>query len=68
MEMITLVIIVATTIYILVVGSKLLQPVLYFFVLNVMVSTFYVFGCTLQLYISLPAGPYTVSYSTFLQT
>jgi NADH-quinone oxidoreductase subunit N len=68
MEIITLIIIVAMTVYLISVGSKLLQPILYFFVLNVMMSTFYVFGCTLQLYISLPSGVATVSYITFLQT
>jgi len=65
-ELITLIIVVAMTLYFISTGAKLLNPVLYFFVLNVMVSTFYTFGSTLHLYNSLPAGSATISYSSFI--
>jgi len=65
MEAITLLIVVSNTLYFVFTGPKLVKPVVQFFILNLMISTFYLLGVALILFIVPDQGAYTLSYASF---
>jgi NADH:ubiquinone oxidoreductase subunit 2 (subunit N) len=65
MEAITLLIVVSNTLYFVFTGPKLVKPVIQFFILNLMISTFYLLGIALVLFIVPEQGAYTLSYASF---
>lgn len=65
MEAITLLIVVSNTLYFVFTGPKLVKPVVQFFILNLMISTFYLLGVALVLFIVPNQGAFTLSYATF---
>jgi NADH-quinone oxidoreductase subunit N len=65
-ELVTLLIVVIITTYLVSIGSKFLQPVLYFFILNVFIAAFFIFGTVMHLYIILPNGGATLNYSSLI--
>jgi len=65
MEAITLLIVVSNTLYFVFTGPKLVKPVVQFFILNLMISTFYLLGVALVMFGVPEQGVYTLSYSTF---
>lgn len=65
MEAITLLIVVSNTLYFVFTGPKLVKPVVQFFILNLMISTFYLLGVALVLFIVPSQGAFTLSYATF---
>jgi len=65
MEAITLLIIVSNTLYFVFTGPKLVKPIVQFFILNLMISTFYLLGVSLLVFIVPNQGAYTLSYATF---
>lgn len=65
MEAITLLIVVSNTLYFVFTGPKLVKPVVQFFILNLMISTFYLLGVALVLFMVPDQGAYTLSYASF---
>jgi len=65
MEAITLLIVVSNTLYFVFTGPKLVKPVVQFFILNLMISTFYLLGIALVLFMVPDQGAYTLSYASF---
>lgn len=65
MEAITLLIVVSNTLYFVFTGLKLVKPVVQFFILNLMISTFYLLGVALVLFMVPDQGAYTLSYASF---
>lgn len=65
MEAITLLIVVSNTLYFVFTGPKLVKPVVQFFILNLMISTFYLLGVALVLFMVPEQGAYTLSYASF---
>jgi len=65
MEAITLLIVVSNTLYFTFIGPKLVKPIIQFFILNLMISTFYILGVALVVFIVPEQGAYTASYATF---
>jgi hypothetical protein len=51
MELITLTVVLASTLYFVTLGPKLVKPVLHFFILNLIVGTLFVFGIALVIFI-----------------
>ncbi len=68
MEAITLLIVVSSTIYFVFIGPKLIKPLVQFFVLNLMISTFYLLGVVLILYFVIEQDAYTLSYTALWNT
>lgn len=64
MEAITLLIVVSNTLYFVFTGPKLVKPVVQFFILNLMISTFYLLGIALMLFMVPDLGAYTLSYAS----
>jgi NADH:ubiquinone oxidoreductase subunit 2 (subunit N) len=65
MEAITLLIVVSNTLYFVFTGPKLVKPVVQFFILNLMISTFYLLGVAIMVFMVPDQGAYTLSYATF---
>ena len=65
MEAITLLIVVSNTLYFVFTGPKLVKPIVQFFILNLMISTFYLLGVALVLFMANEQGAYTLSYASF---
>ena len=65
MEAITLLIVVSNTLYFVFTGPKLVKPVVQFFILNLMISTFYLLGIALVLFMTPEQGAFTLSYASF---
>lgn len=65
MEVITLLIVVSNTLYFVFTGPKLVKPVVQFFILNLMISTFYLLGVALLLFKVPEQEAYTLSYASF---
>lgn len=62
-EIITLLVIVASTLYFIFIGPKLIKPILHFFILNLIISTFYLFGVALLIFILPNLGIYSMTYT-----
>lgn len=62
MEAITLLVVVSNTLYFVFTGPKLIKPLIQFFILNLLMSTFYLLGVALLLYVVPDVGAYTLSY------
>jgi len=64
MEAITLLIVVSNTLYFTFIGPKLVKPIIQFFILNLMISTFYILGVALLVFMVPEQGAYTASYAS----
>jgi len=63
MEAITILIVVSNTLYFTFIGPKLIKPIIQFFILNLMISTFYLLGVALLVFMVPEQGAYTASYA-----
>ena len=66
MVVITMLIVLISVLYLIFFNPKLVRVVLQFFVLNVVVSTFYLFGVGLLLFLVLPLESFSLTFSTIL--
>ena len=62
-ESITLLVVIAAALYFAESGPKLIKPVIQFFILNLIISTFYLLGVGLFLFLSPYSNDYTLTYS-----
>jgi|GEM_PF-4409785 len=64
MEAITLLVVVSNALYFVFTGPRLVKPLVQFFILNLMVSTVYLLGVALLLFVVPEQGAHTLSYAT----
>jgi len=64
-ESITLLVVTTAALYFAENGPRLIKPVIQFFILNLIISTFYLLGVGLLLFLVPASEEYTLSYSTF---
>jgi NADH-quinone oxidoreductase subunit N len=62
-ESITLLVVIAAALYFAESGPKLIKPVIQFFILNLIISTFYLIGVGLFLFLSPYSNDFTLTYS-----
>jgi len=62
-ESITLLVVIAAALYFAESGPKLIKPVIQFFILNLIISTFYLLGVGLFLFLSPYSNDFTLTYS-----
>jgi hypothetical protein len=65
MELITTIVIVMSVLYLIFISPKTVRVMLQFFVLNLVISTFYLFGVCLLLFLLFPLQQYSLIFSSF---
>jgi len=64
-ESITLLVVVAAALYFAENGPRLIKPIIQFFILNLIISTFYLLGVGILLFIIPIYDEYALTYTTF---